>query len=74
VTESGGDFEALRKSARSLKAGEVKDAFALILTEYFAILGNLTNQVISPSLHSELSQIKFEPKLKVLPRTNGDAK
>ena len=72
ITDTGVDFDEFHKSGNTLSANQVLEAFQMTIVEFIAILGGLTNEVISPALYSELSKVKLEVKLKAVPRANGE--
>lgn len=47
--------EDLRKRAQSLEHDRLEDGIRFVLVEFLTVLGNLTAEILTPALHSELS-------------------
>lgn len=48
---------ALRERVESMDVAELKEGMRFILVEFLTVLGNLTAEVLSEALHSELSRV-----------------
>ena len=58
VEPTGGiQFRALRARIGSVRASELNDAVRFVLVEFLTVLGNLTAEILTPELHSELSNV-----------------
>src|SRR5438552_3434923 len=55
--------KALLESAGSLEKGEVQEGLRFMLVELLTIIGDLTDQVLTPGLYEELSRIALESKI-----------
>jgi hypothetical protein len=53
----GVDFTEFREQAGSLSAGELWEAMQFVLVELLTVVGNLTAEILTPALHSELSSV-----------------
>src|SRR5579871_548964 len=53
----GVDFAEFRQTAGSVDDRELKKAIQFVLVEMLTIVGNLTAEILTPALHSELSSI-----------------
>jgi hypothetical protein len=56
VDATGLRSERLRERLGSLHSDQLADALRFILVEFLTVLGNLTAEVLSPALHSELAK------------------
>ena len=54
---SGVDFAEFRRQAGSINERELKEAIQFVLVELLTVVGNLTAEILTPSLHSELSSV-----------------
>lgn len=63
VEATGIRFEDLREHAASLQQDQLAEGIRFVLVEFLTILGNLTSDILTPALHSEL--------LKVAPKERG---
>jgi hypothetical protein len=70
LTETGINFDELYNSVGTLSEKQLVDALQLAITEFIAILGSITNEIITPFLYLELSEVKPEPKKPMSP--NGE--
>lgn len=52
---TGLQCQALRERAESLRDDELAEGIRFVLVELLTILGNLTADILTPSLHAELS-------------------
>ena len=58
VDPTGGfQFRELRARIGSVRASELSDAVRFVLVEFLTVLGNLTAEILTPELHSELSNV-----------------
>jgi hypothetical protein len=67
LTQNGAILDALYKSPRKLDRADTLMAFQLVITDFMALLGALTNDVVSPDLHRELLKIKLDSDASALP-------
>ena len=59
--EPGGiNCRLLHESANSESKGELTKGIRFVLVEFFVVIGNLTAEVLTPALHSELSKVSFQ--------------
>lgn len=49
--------QALRARAASLAADQLAEGTRFMLVEFLTVLGNLTAEILTPALHSELSNV-----------------
>lgn len=49
--------EELRERARSLEHDHLAAGIRFVLVEFLTVLGNLTAEILTPALHSELSNV-----------------
>jgi hypothetical protein len=54
---SGISFEEFRQQAASINDRELIEAFEFVLVELLTVVGNLTADILTPALHSELSSV-----------------
>lgn len=54
---NGIDFAEFREQATSIRDGELRDAIRFVLVELLTVVGNLTAEILTPALHSELSSV-----------------
>lgn len=59
VAGASADFSAFRAAAPGLKRESVLHVSAFLLSDFLAILGNLTAEVLTRGLHHELSQVRL---------------
>lgn len=55
VDETGLRCDDLRQRAPSPECKELQQAVRFVLTEFLTVLGNLTDEILTPALHEELS-------------------
>ncbi len=60
VEQDGVHFERLEESLSSHGHAAITEAFRFVLIELLSVLGNLTDEIITPSLHSELSKVAIK--------------
>ena len=56
VDETGLRCDGLRQRASGAECSELEEAVRFVLTEFLTVLGNLTDEILSPALHEELSR------------------
>ena len=54
---TGLQWQGLRKGVGSTHREDVENGIRFILVEFLTVLGNLTANILSPSLHAELAKI-----------------
>lgn len=59
VSGASADLAAFRSAAPGLKRENVLQAARFLLTDFLAILGNLTAEVLTRGLHKELAQVRL---------------
>jgi hypothetical protein len=58
VEPTGGiQFRELRARISSVRVAELKEGVRFVLVEFLTVLGNLTAEILTPELHSELSNV-----------------
>lgn len=57
VGPAGFRFDDLR-AERHVRAADIREVARLVLTELLTVLGNLTAEILTPSLHAELSGVR----------------
>ena|SRR5438105_2654442 len=57
IGEKGINFAEFHEQAESLNDGELRKAIQFILVELLTVVGNLTAEILTPALHSELSNV-----------------
>lgn len=57
VGPAGFRFDDLR-AERHVRAADVREVARLVLTELLTVLGNLTAEILTPSLHAELDGVR----------------
>jgi len=60
VTAGAADFSAFRAAAPRLQRQNVLRAVHFVLTDFLAILGNLTAEVLTPELHKQLDSVRLK--------------
>ncbi|MBN1239082.1 MAG: hypothetical protein JXB36_11305 [Gammaproteobacteria bacterium] len=63
VDETGLRSQALHKRVGQLKREELDEGIRFVLIEFLTILGNLTAEILTPALHSELSKTAQQENL-----------
>lgn len=63
-------FDGLRQGDRI--ALDVRDAMRFVLVEFLTVLGNLTDEILTPGLHAELARVELDEVGS--PGTDDDAK
>ena len=59
--EAGGlNFAEFHQKAASIQDRELKEAIQFVLVELLTVVGNLTAEVLTPALHSELSSVTLK--------------
>ena len=72
VAEQGIDARELHARAHTVSMPEVSEATSFVLTEFLSVLGNLTAEILTPALHTELAGI--EPDAGAVRQEPADAK
>jgi hypothetical protein len=62
VDVTGLQCDALRESAGGLQHDQLEEGARFVLVEFLTVLGNLTADVLTPALHSELSKVAPEER------------
>ena len=57
IDADGLSCEELRTRARSLEPDDLAEGIRFVLIEFLTVLGNLTGEILTPALHSELSNV-----------------
>jgi hypothetical protein len=57
---NGVNFGELQNRASSISDRELRDAMQFVLVELLTVVGNLTAEILTPALHSELSNITLK--------------
>jgi hypothetical protein len=57
---SGVNFAEFRQQAGSINNRELKEAIQFVLMELLTVVGNLTAEILTPALHSELSSVSLK--------------
>jgi len=61
----GVDFTEFREQAGSLHDGELREAIQFVFVELLTVVGNLTAEILTPALHTELSSVSLrDPRTK----------
>ena len=55
-------FVELRTNATSLDRDQLAEGIRFVLVEFLSVLGNLTDQILTPALHDELSNVSAASK------------
>jgi hypothetical protein len=68
IEPTGGvQSSALRAQIGSVREPQLKETIRFVLVEFLAVLGNLTAEILTPELHSELANV-------ALPKTRAEVK
>lgn len=59
VDPAGIDFRELRNQCEVLNDRDLTAGIQFVLTEFLIVIGNLTGEILTPSLHDELSKVKL---------------
>jgi hypothetical protein len=62
VNATGLQCKELRERAGGLQADDLAEGIRFVLVEFLTVLGNLTADVLTPALHSELSKVAPEER------------
>lgn len=60
VGPHGMDFEQLREQATVLDGDELAEGIRFVIVEFLTVIGNLTGEILTPSLHIELSKVTLK--------------
>lgn len=47
--------DGLRRPAASMRSSQLEEGVRFVLVEFLTVLGNLTDEILTPALHDELS-------------------
>jgi hypothetical protein len=59
VSEAGVSFEALRREGAPLP-DDLRRVICSVLTQFLTVIGNLTDEIMTPALHAELARVALE--------------
>jgi hypothetical protein len=59
VEPTGIDCRELRNKRDVLNDRDLADAIRFVVSEFLIVIGNLTAEILTPSLHAELSKVKL---------------
>lgn len=62
VGPAGMDFEGLREEGAVLDGDDLAEGVRFVITEFLTVIGNLTGEILTPALHSELSKVTLKGK------------
>jgi len=62
VEATGLQLKGLRERTESLHRDQLEDGIRYVLVEFLTVLGNLTAEILTPALHSELSKVAPEER------------
>ena len=57
VEPNGIDWRELRERQEALDEGDLAEGIQFVIVEFLVVVGNLTGEILTPALHSELSKI-----------------
>ena len=57
VEPTGIDFAELHEQENVFDDGDLAEGIRFVIVEFLVVIGNLTGEVLTPALHSELSKI-----------------
>jgi hypothetical protein len=57
IVPTGLSCDDLHEKARSGSEDEIEEALQFVLVEFLTVLGNLTADILTPSLHAELARL-----------------
>jgi hypothetical protein len=57
IVPTGLSCPDLHDKARSWREDELEEALQFVLVEFLTVLGNLTADILTPSLHAELARL-----------------
>ena len=60
VVETGVSFDELRERGAVPRDVDLAGAVSFVLAEFLTVLGNLTDEILTPALHGELAGITLE--------------
>jgi hypothetical protein len=58
LSEDGLDFKDLHRVAPTIPENQLVETFKYAISEFIAILGDVTNEVLTPSLYEDLAELK----------------
>jgi hypothetical protein len=60
IDSNGLDFQELRAQSSVLNQRELKEGFRFVIVEFLVVIGNLTAEILTPILHSELLKVTLK--------------
>jgi hypothetical protein len=60
VNAGGVDFGKLRENLTGVPESELTEAMLYVLIEYLTVIGNLTADILTPALYSQLSKVTLK--------------
>ncbi len=57
VDPNGIDFQELRERENVFDDSDLAEAIRFVIVEFLVVIGNLTGDILTPALHSELSRV-----------------
>ena len=57
VGKNGLDFQELGERQNAFDEGDLEEGIRFVIVEFLAVIGNLTGEILTPALHSELSKV-----------------
>lgn len=63
---SGFSLKGLIQNIKNYKTEEIKEAFSYLLVEFLTVIGNITSDVLTASLHKALMKVTSESALEIL--------
>lgn len=72
VESNGIDFQELRERENIFDKGDLAEAIRFVIVASFVVIGNLTGEILTPALHSELSKIMPNPGAASTRKENHD--
>jgi hypothetical protein len=70
---SGINWQGLREQHEALDEGELTEGIRFVLTEFMAVIGNLTAEILTPALYAELSKVTLKGQAPSGEREKGRA-
>jgi len=66
IEPSGLSLKGLIQNIKNYKTEEIREAFSYLLVEFLTVIGNITSNVLTASLHKELMEVTTESALQIL--------
>ena len=63
VEPNGIDFRAFREQENVFDDGDLAEAIRFVIVEFLEVIGNLTGEILTPALHSEISKVRPKDRL-----------